>query len=51
MKKVMVGLVAVGAIFAVRAAAGHTGQKMREHCGQMAGKCKQMMAGQPRAHG
>ncbi len=50
MKKVIGGLVAVGALFALRSAAGRGGQKMRDHCERMAGKCKQMMAGQSGEH-
>ena len=46
MKKAIWGLVAVGAVIALRAAAKGVGQKMTEHCKQLAGKCKQMMAGQ-----
>lgn len=51
MKKVIVGLVAVGAIVALRSAAGRSGHSMSEHCKQMAGRCKQMMAGQPADRG
>jgi hypothetical protein len=39
-KALVVALAAVGAIVGVRRA----GQKMREHCGQMAAQCKQMAA-------
>ena len=46
MKKVIIGLGAVGVIIALRPAVGRISQKMHEHCGQMAGKCKQMMASQ-----
>lgn len=46
MKKLIVGLVAIGGIIALRSVAGRASQKMQEHCKQMAGKCKQMMAGQ-----
>ncbi len=46
MKKVIIGVAAVGAIFVLRTAAGRGGQKLREHCKEMAGKCQQMMAGQ-----
>jgi hypothetical protein len=45
-KKVLIGMVAIGAIIALRSVAERSGQKMSEHCKQMAGKCKQMMAGQ-----
>lgn len=46
MKKVIVGLGAVGAVIALRGVAKNGTQKMREHCKEMAGKCKQTMAGQ-----
>jgi hypothetical protein len=46
MKKAIFGLLAVGAIVGLRPAARRIGHKMREHCQQMAAKCKQMMAGQ-----
>jgi hypothetical protein len=49
MKKAIVGLAALGAIVGIRRAS-RIGQKMREHCGQMAAQCKQM-AGQFGAHG
>ena len=46
MKKAIFGLAAVGAVIGlgpvVKRRIGH---KMREHCQQMAAKCKQMMAG------
>lgn len=45
MKKLIVGLIVIGAILALRTAAGRIGQKMREHCREMAGNCRQMMAG------
>ncbi len=51
MKKVIIGLAAIAAIIALRLAAGRGGQKMREHCMKMAGRCKQMMAGQAGEHG
>ena len=44
MNKAIVGLAAVGAVVGVRRVK-RIGQKMREHCGQMAAQCKQM-AGQ-----
>ena len=47
MKRIILGLGAVGAVIAPRAAAKSSGQKMSEHCKQMAGRCRQMMAGQP----
>ncbi len=43
MKKVIIGLGALGALIALRPVAG---RKMREHCERMAGKCRQMMASQ-----
>ena len=43
MKKATVGLAAVGAVVGIRRAK-RVGQKMREHCGQMAAQCKQMAA-------
>ncbi len=46
MKKLIVGLFAVGAILALRSAASRSGHSMSEHCKQMAGRCKQMMAAQ-----
>lgn len=46
MKKLIVGLVAVGAVLALRPVLKRRMvQTMREHCQQMAGKCKEMMAG------
>jgi hypothetical protein len=47
MKKLIVGVVAVGSVLALRPVVKRRMvQKMREHCKQMAGKCKQMMASQ-----
>ena len=46
MRKVIVGLAAAGAVIALRAAAKRGGHTMSGHCKKMAGKCKQMMAGQ-----
>jgi hypothetical protein len=44
MKKLIVGLAAVGAVVALRPVVKRRMvQKMREHCGQMAEHCKQMM--------
>jgi hypothetical protein len=43
MKKVIIGLVLLGAIVALRPAARRM-HEMREHCGQMAAQCKQMAA-------
>lgn len=48
MKKAIIGLVVIGAIIALRPAVK---QKMHEHCGQMAAKCKQMMATQAKGRG
>ena len=44
MKQLVVGIVGVGAVIALRSAAGRSGHKMSEHC-------KQMMASQPGEHG
>ena len=44
MKKVIIGLAAVGVVIALRAVTGRAGQKMSEHCKQMAAKCKEKMA-------
>ena len=41
MKKLIIGLVAVGALLAARPALK---RKAREHCQQMAAKCKEKMA-------
>ena len=43
MKKLIIGLVAVGAVMALRPRLAH---KMRDHCKQMAGHCKEMMEAQ-----
>ena len=44
MKKLIVGVVAVGAVVALRPVVKpRMLEKMREHCGQMAEHCKQMM--------
>jgi len=51
MKKLIVGVAAVGAVMALRPVLKRRMvQKMREHCTQMAGKCKEMMGAQPGAH-
>lgn len=50
-KKAIVGVAAVGVIIALRPAAGRISQKVREHCEQMASKCKQIMATQPGQRG
>ena len=47
MKRAILGIAAIAVIIALRPAAGRVGQKMREHCEQMASKCKQMMATPP----
>jgi hypothetical protein len=47
MKKVIIGLLALAAIAGLRPVLKRKGQEMREHCEQMAAKCKQMMAAQP----
>jgi hypothetical protein len=48
MKKLIVGLAAVGGIIALRERGG---EKMREHCKNMGAKCKEMMASQSGQHG
>jgi hypothetical protein len=47
MKKLILGLAAVGALIALRPVAR---RKTREHCERMASKCKEMMASQPGQH-
>ena len=45
MKKLIIGLAALGVVLAVRPLVKRkAAQKMREHCKQMAAKCKEMMA-------
>jgi hypothetical protein len=44
MKKLIIGLAAIGAVLAVRPLVKRKAQTMREHCEQMAGKCKEMVA-------
>jgi hypothetical protein len=44
MKKMIVGLVAVGAIVGLRSARTRIGHRMREHCGEMAERCMEMAA-------
>ncbi len=39
MKKVMIGVAAVGAAIGLRQVAKRGGQTMREHCEQMMGQC------------
>jgi hypothetical protein len=51
MKKLIVGLGAVGGIIALRAAATRGGHSMSEHCKGMGAKCKEMMASQSDQHG
>jgi hypothetical protein len=47
MKKPIFGLAAVGAVIGLAPVVKRRiGHKMREHCDEMATKCKQMMAGQ-----
>jgi hypothetical protein len=43
-KKMIVGLVAVGAIVGLRSARKRIGHKMRDHCGEMAERCMEMAA-------
>jgi hypothetical protein len=51
MKKLIVGVVAVGAVLALRPVVKRRiVQKMHEHCKQMAAKCKQMMAARSTDH-
>ena len=50
MKKLIVGLAAVGGIIVLRAAARRGGHTMSEHCRSMGAKCKEMMASQPGQH-
>jgi hypothetical protein len=42
MKKVIVGLVAIGAIVGLRSSGSGIGRKMRDHCGAMAELCMEM---------
>jgi hypothetical protein len=44
MKKLIIGLAAIGAVLAVRPLVKRKAQTMRERCEQMAGKCKEKMA-------
>jgi hypothetical protein len=50
MKKALIGLVAIGAIVALRPVIARAGRKISEHCAQMASKCKEMMGTQACAH-
>jgi hypothetical protein len=43
MKKLIIGLVAIGVVLAVRPFMKRKAQRMREHCEQMAAKCKEKM--------
>jgi hypothetical protein len=51
MKKVIVGLAAVGALIALRSVAARGGHEMSGHCKGMGAKCKEMMASQSGQHG
>ena len=52
MKKLILGLVAVGALIALRPVVKRRMvQKMREHCKQMATHCKEMMGAQGEGRG
>jgi len=52
MRKAIVGLAVVGAVIGLAPVVKRRiGDKMREHCDEMAAKCKQMMAGQSGARG
>jgi len=42
MKKMIVGLVAIGAIVGLRSARRRIGHTMRDHCGEMAERCMEM---------
>lgn len=44
MKKAIVGLVAIAAVIGLLRVVWRKAHKMREHCEQMAAKCKQVMA-------
>jgi hypothetical protein len=45
MKKLVIGLAAIGAVLAMRQLMkGKAAQKMGEHCNEMAAKCKEKMA-------
>ena len=44
MKKLIIGLVAVGAVLAVRPVVRCRAHKMREHCDQMAATCTEKLA-------
>ena len=43
MKKLIIALAAIGAVLALRPVVTRKARSMREHCEQMAAKCKQMM--------
>ncbi len=52
MKKLIVGVVAVGAVMALRPVLmRRMVQKLREHCTQMAAHCREMMGAQPGSGG
>ena len=52
MNKAIVGVAAIGAVIALRPVIKRRLiHKMSEHCQQMAGKCKRMMAGAPAERG
>lgn len=44
MKKLMIGIAAIGAVLALWQVIPRLGQRMREHCEKMAAKCKERMA-------
>lgn len=46
MKRALVGIVAIGAVVAVRPLSKRIGRKMSQHCAHMASKCKQMVSTQ-----
>lgn len=45
MKKAIIGVAAVGTVVGLGVVIRRVGDEMREHCGQMAAQCKQVMAG------
>ena len=44
MKRAFIGLLAIGSLIAIGVMAKRKGRMMREHCEQMAGRCKEMAA-------